>query len=163
VKSIHREAGCLHIAFEPHEVEFLLGLSDKIPRALEEASNLRLFPACADDEAMDRELCGWLHPELKAARLDRLAFFRQELQRAFKCDGVARLDDEALDRWLRILNDLRLIFAGELNIDSDDWPRGLTEEQRNASAVRIYRYLSGLQGALLEEGFGLAQPDVPPE
>ena len=150
----------LEIAFEPHEVEFLLGLSQKIAAALETPGNRRLFPRYAEDPAVDAELRGWLPSELKAHRQERANTFQQELHAAFKNDSVARLNDEALDRWIGALNDLRLIFAGELGIDADDWPKRLTKEQRQAPAVRIYMYLTGLQAALLDEGFDLDQADM---
>lgn len=157
MKSLGKVNGLLELAFEPHEVEFLLGLSEKIPPALELADDHRLFPSHAEDQALDQELRAWLHPELKAARQERAAAFQRELHAAFKTNGVARLDDAALDRWISVLNDLRLIFAGELGIDADDWPTRLTKEQRESAPVRIYSYLTGLQGALLEAGFGLDQ------
>lgn len=158
MKRLGKKNGRLEIAFEPHEVEFLLGLSQKIPHALETAGNPRLFPRHTDDPALDQEWRAWLHPELKVHRQERLLRFQDELQAAFKGGSVARLDDEALDRWLGVLNDLRLIFADELQIDGDDWSTRLTPEQRQSPAVRIYFYLTGLQAALLEEGFGLTQP-----
>jgi len=163
MKRLGKVNGKLEIAFEPHEVEFLLGLSHKIPQALEAAGNRRLFPCHTEDRALDQELRDWLHPELKAQRQERVSFFQRELQVAFKNGSVARLDEEALDRWLGALNDLRLIFAGELNIDADDWSSRLTTEQRQSPPVRIYFYLTGLQAALLEEGFGLAQPGAEPD
>ena len=157
MKSLGKVDGRLELAFEPHEVEFLLGLTEKIPQALESAGNQRLFPKHSDDQAIDRDLREWLHPELKAARQERALAFQRELHAAFKADGVATLNDEALDRWIGVLNDLRLIFAGELGIDSDTWSQDLTKAQRDAPAVRIYFYLTGLQLALLSEGFGLEQ------
>lgn len=163
MKRLAKTDGKLELAFEPHEVEFLLGLSHKIPQALEAAGNRRLFPRHTEDTALDQELGDWLHPELKAQRQERVLCFQRELQAAFKNDSVARLDDEMLDRWLGVLNDLRLIFAGELNIDGDDWSTRLTAEQRQSPPVRIYFYLTGLQGALLEEGFGLDQPGAEPD
>lgn len=159
MKRLGKVNGKLEIAFEPHEVEFLLGLADRIPAALETAANPRLFPKHAEDQALDRELRSWLHPELKLLRQERAQAFQRELHAAFKDHGVARLDDDALDRWISVLNDLRLIFAGDLGIDGDDWSTRLTKEQRASPPVRIYFYLTGLQAALLQEGFGLAQPD----
>lgn len=158
MKRLGKVNGLLEIAFEPHEIEFLLGLSHKIPAALESARDQRLFPRHTDDAQLDQELRDWLHPELKAQRQERTLFFQGELQKAFKNDSVARLDEAALDRWISVLNDLRLIFAGDLGIDGDDWSTRLTPEQRASPPIRIYFYLTGLQAALLEEGFGLSQP-----
>jgi hypothetical protein len=136
MKRLGKKDGLLELEFEPHEVEFLLGLAEKIPPALESAGNHRLFPAHTEDKALDQELRTWLHPELKAARQERALAFQRELHAAFKADGVARLNDEAMDRWICVLNDLRLIFAGELGIDADDWPTRLTKEQRESSCTR---------------------------
>ncbi len=157
MKSLKKTTAGLEITFEPHEVDFLLGLSEKIPQALEASGNRRLFPTYAEDQAVDDELREWLQPELKAQRQERVTAFQRELKAAGVADGVVRLDDATLDRWIGVLNDLRLILAGELGIDADDWPERLSKEQRQAPAVRIYLYLTGLQAALLENGFGLDQ------
>jgi hypothetical protein len=155
VKRLGKVNGQLEIAFEPHEVEFLLGLADRIPAALETAANPRLFPKHAEDQALDQELRAWLHPELKLHRQERAQTFQRELHAAFKKHGVARLTTAGpMDQRAQ-----RLIFAGDLGIDGDDWSNRLTKEQRASPPVRIYFYLTGLQAALLEEGFGLSQPD----
>ena len=67
---------------------------------------------------------------------------------------VRRADDGVRDHHHRAGAD------GELGIDADDWPKRLTKEQRQAPAVRIYMYLTGLQAALLDEGFDLDQADM---
>ncbi len=151
MKSLRKKDGALAIVFEPNEAEFLVGLSGKIAKALEVPGNKRLFPSFSKDPKVDDELREMLHAELKSGRLERLALFQRELQTARRPDNAFVLDDAAAERWLGVLNDLRLILADELGIDADDWPTRLTKEQRAAPAVRTYLYLTGLQGHLLEQ------------
>ncbi len=146
-----KEGGVLRFAFEPGEAAFLAGLPERIEQALENPADLRFYPRHTEGDRGETDLCVLLHPELKAARLERAAALRRELEGAARTRRAElELDDEAAHRWLLALNDLRLVFAGELRIDADDWPARLTKEQRAAPAVQIYLYLTGLQGTLLE-------------
>lgn len=146
-----KEGGVLRFAFEPGEANFLAGLPARVEQALEHPSDPRFFPRHTEGDSAEADLCGLLHPELKAARLERAAALRREVEHAARTRRAElELDEDAAHRWLLALNDLRLVFAGELKIDADDWPARLTSEQRAAPAVQIYLYLTGLQGALLE-------------
>lgn len=151
MKSIHNKDGKMEITFDPHEMEFLLNISTKIPEALADASNKKLFPAYTTDASLDAELQEILHGELKAGRMERVTAFQAEIRACIQGEHTIRLNDAGVDRWLGVLNDLRLIVANELGIDSDDWGRNLTKEQATSRPVRIYGYLTHLQGALMEE------------
>ncbi len=149
MKSLRKKDGALEIIFEPNEAEFLVGLSGKITKALTTPDHKRLFPAYSKDASVDKELRELLSDELKTSRLERLAVFQHEVKNIQA--HTLRLDETAVERWLGVLNDLRLIMADELGIDADDWPDRLTKAQRADPAVRTYLYLTGLQGHLLEE------------
>ena len=65
-------------------------------------------------------------------------------------DGGGRLsiDDEATDRWLRVLNDLRLALGTRLQVTED------AELNAADPAVNIYHWLSAVQDLLVEQVMG---------
>ena len=86
--------------------------------------------------------------ELKKERLERLAAFQRALRAVPRDEPGLLLDEAAIEYWLGVLNDLRLILADELGIDSDDWRQ--PDGEQPSAPLRLYAYLTGLQGAMLE-------------
>jgi hypothetical protein len=54
-----------------------------------------------------------------------------------------QLDDEAADRWLRVLNDLRLALGTRLGVTEQD------ELDDQEPAVQLYHWLSAVQDLLV--------------
>jgi hypothetical protein len=59
-------------------------------------------------------------------------------------DGVIELSDEATERWLPVLTDLRLVVAERIGITADDDP--VPDDELG----QVYHWLGGLQGYLIE-------------
>ncbi|MBV9594043.1 MAG: DUF2017 family protein [Actinobacteria bacterium] len=79
----------------------------------------RLFPAAhREDPAATAEFRDLTEAALLEARRERYQACRDELQRP----SPIRLDDEAIDRWLRTVNDIRLDHGIRLEIGEDGRP-----------------------------------------
>jgi hypothetical protein len=101
----------------------------------------RLYPdGYTDDDEASREYRELVHSDLQAGRIGRLQACRAELPLG---GGRMELDDEALDRWLRELNDLRLGLGTRLGVTEED---GLDDSQ---PAVQIYTWLTAVQDMLV--------------
>jgi hypothetical protein len=106
----------------------------------------RLYPdGYTDDEAASAEYRELVERDLRSERNGRLQRCRAELP-----DGGGRfsIDDEATDRWLRVLNDLRLALGTRLEITED------AELDGADPAVNIYHWLSAVQDLLVEQVMG---------
>ena len=105
------------------ESSLLAGLFDDFADALTRPdlattrSTQRLFPdGYTDDDEAAAEYRELVEADLRAApdrRSPRLP------GRAARRRGRISLDDEAADRWLRVLNDLRLALGTRFGIDAD--------------------------------------------
>jgi hypothetical protein len=106
----------------------------------------RLFPdGYTDDEAASAEYRDLVAASLREERIGRLQACRAEVP-----DGAGRfeLDDEAADRWLRVLNDLRLALGTRL---------GVTEESElddTDEGVNVYQWLTAVQDMLVTHLMG---------
>ncbi len=76
---------------------------------------------------------------------ERLERCRAELPSA---EGNVELDDEAAQRWLTVLNDLRLATGTRLNVSEDDEP-GIDPADPDAQTRAIYQWLTALQDSLV--------------
>jgi hypothetical protein len=57
--------------------------------------------------------------------------------------GRMLVDDEAIDRWLRVLNDLRLALGTRLGVTED------SELDDSQPAVQVYSWLTAVQDLLV--------------
>ena len=106
----------------------------------------RLFPAAypGDDAASD-EFRGMTESSLRAERADRARDCASELT-----DGSdLALDDEAADRWIRALNDLRLTLGTRLGVSEDDYGPEPDADAPDAQEWAVYHWLTGLQDLLV--------------
>jgi hypothetical protein len=148
---VNRRRGRVRIHLEMVEAGLLATLFDDLGGALEHLPDddpvrRRLFPSAypEDDEAAIefRELT---EDSLRDTRVDRLDLCRSELPAA---DGNVELDDEAAQRWLTVLNDLRLAIGTRLNVSEDDDP-GIDPADPDAQARAIYHWLTAMQDSLV--------------
>jgi hypothetical protein len=106
----------------------------------------RLFPnGYTDDEDASAEFRELVVADLMSDRIARLAQCRAELPVA---GGRFALDDEAADRWIRVLNDLRLTIGVRI---------GVTEEEEldpRQESTALYQWLSVVQELLVEQLIG---------
>lgn len=143
---VRRKAGVLRVEVSEVEAALLGGLLDDFADALAEPDpddpvTQRLYPAgYTDDPDAAREYRELVEGDLRAERIGRLQACRAELPVA---GGRMLVDDEAIDRWLRVINDLRLALGTRL---------GVTEESElddSQPAVQIYSWLTAVQDLLV--------------
>ncbi|MFL6160915.1 MAG: DUF2017 family protein [Jatrophihabitantaceae bacterium] len=145
---VKRRAEQIRMQLADSESHLLAGLIDDFSVMLAEADATdpamqRLYPdGYSDDEEASAEFRQLVDADLTAARSGRLRACRAELPDG---SGTISLTDEAADRWLRVLNDLRLTLGVRL---------GVTEEDELDSAdplANIYHWLSAVQDLLLSQ------------
>ncbi len=143
---VRRKSGVLRVDLSDTESALLGGLLDDFADTIAEPDPddpviQRLYPdGYTDDEAASREYRELVERDLRTERIGRLQACRAELPPG---PGRMGLDDEATDRWLRVLNDLRLALGTRLGVtDTDD----LDDSE---PAVHIYHWLTAVQDILI--------------
>jgi hypothetical protein len=130
------------------ESHLLAGLIEDFAAMLSQADAAdpaiqRLYPdGYSDDDEASAEFRELVQSDLATARTGRLQACREELPDG---SGTIELSEEDADRWLRVLNDLRLTLGIRL---------GVTEEDELDSAdplANIYAWLSAVQDLLLSQ------------
>jgi hypothetical protein len=143
---VRRKGAILRVELTEAEAALLAGLLDDLADALAEPDPddpfiQRLYPdGYSDDEEASREYRELVQADLQAERIGRLRSCRAELPAG---GGRMALEAEAVDRWLRVLNDLRLGLGTRL---------GVTEEHEldeSQPAVQIYAWLTAVQDMLV--------------
>lgn len=148
---VKRKAELLRIDLVEAESSLLAGLLDDFATMLEQPDPQdpviqRLYPdGYTDDEAASVEYRELVERDLRSERSGRLQQCRAELPEG---GGRFSIDDEAADRWLRVLNDLRLALGTRLDITED------AELDGANPAVNIYHWLSAVQDLLVEQVMG---------
>lgn len=164
MKKITRTGERIVLDLEPGEAAFLRDLPALVRSVLagKHPTRDKLLPRFADDASTDHELRALLEDDLRQRKIERCEAFACALA-ASTGNGASRVELtlDAAEQWLALLTDLRLVMAAEIGIEDESWSKSLTGERRNARDVRIYLYLTGLQAALLEEGFGIEPPAQP--
>jgi hypothetical protein len=145
---VRRRAELIRVQLADSESHLLAGLIDDFAMMLDQAdagdpAMRRLYPdGYSDDEQAAAEFRELVAADLTSARIGRLQACRAELPDG---SGTISLDEEATDRWLRVLNDLRLTLGVRL---------GVTEEDELDSAdpvANIYHWLSAVQDLLVSQ------------
>lgn len=103
----------------------------------------RLAPgAYPDDSDADAEFRRFADTELRRGRDDDRRAFLKSL-----APGSVRLDADDAARWLRVINETRLLLGARLGIEDDGWTYGGLRESPRAA---LLHYLSWAQEGLLE-------------
>ena len=150
---VTRRRGRVRINLEAVEAGLLATLFDDLSGALEvlpddDPVRQRLFPsAYPEDEDAASEFRELTEDSLRAARVERIEQCRAELPPA-EGEGNVELDEEAAQRWLTVLNDLRLAIGTRLNVSEDDEP-GIDPADPDAQTRAIYHWLTALQDSLV--------------
>lgn len=138
---------------EAHVLEQLfLELQDLLePGSLDPADpvHLRLYPAAYDDDRAAADYREITEEGLQRERSDRLDTCLDELRSArsvLRTEVV--LDSDAADRWMRVLNDLRLTFGTRLEITEDD-DHTLDPDDPDVQSRARYVWLTALQDLLV--------------
>ena len=148
---VTRRRGRVRIHLESVESGLLATLFDDLASALrtlpgDDPVHERLFPSAypGDDDAAE-EFRSLTEDGLRDTRLSRLELCRADLP---VTAGELDLDEEGGQRWLTVLNDLRLAIGTRLNITEDDDPE-LDPADPDAQMRAIYQWLTALQDSLV--------------
>ena len=111
----------------------------------------RLFPASYDDEAEERQARQLLGESLLFERRELLKAIREHLGRGKARDGGLSLPMAAadMDLWMRFVNDLRLMLATELGVETNLDAAPATLAGPDGPRWALLEYLGGLQALLL--------------
>jgi hypothetical protein len=143
-----RKAGGVRVDLTEVEANLLAGLIDDFATMLAEDADpadpvqQRLFPnGYTDDAEASAEYREMVEADLRTERIGRLQLCRAELPEQ---GGRLTLDDEAADRWLRVLNDLRLTLGTRLGVSEE------VELDPTEPVANIYHWLSAVQDVLID-------------
>jgi hypothetical protein len=129
-----------------HELQDVLA-----PDALraDDAVRQRLYPAAYEDAAQAQAYRELTESALQADRSSRVDECRAELRsgRSIRRTEVV-LDADTAERWLQVLNDMRLAFGTRLQISEDD-EYELNEADPDVQLRARYLWLTALQDALV--------------
>ena len=145
---VKRKAHLVRMDLADSESSLLAGLIDDFTTMLAEAdpddpARRRLYPnGYTDDAEASAEFSELVHHDLTMSRTGRLQQCRAELPEGA---GTISLDDEAVDRWLRVLNDLRLTLGVRLEVSED------CELDPLDPVANIYHWLSAVQDLLITQ------------
>lgn len=107
----------------------------------------RLFPAAhPDDPEAESDYQRLMRDQLLAQRLDAIDTVESTLT-------AERLDDESADRWMGVVNDLRLTIGTVLDVGEDDVAE-IDADDPDAAAWFAYDYLTGLLAELVDARAG---------
>jgi hypothetical protein len=148
---VRRKGAVLRVDLHESEAALLGVLFDDFATLLDaddpqDAAIQRLYPdGYADDQAASAEYRDLVADGLRQERHGRLQVCRAEVP-----DGAGRfeLDVEAADRWIRVLNDLRLTLGVRLEVTEED------DLDDNDEAVHVYRWLTAVQDMLVTHLMG---------
>jgi hypothetical protein len=151
---ISRKRGRLLLHLEPAEVSLMVALLDEMAALLAADADpddevlRRLHPdAYSDDAQAQAEYRTLTESSLRTQRNERIETCRAELAGS---DGVDLTDPEAAQRWIQVLNDLRLALGTRLGITEDDDhnidPGGIDAQPR-----LIYYWLTAVQDSVVQQ------------
>jgi Domain of unknown function (DUF2017) len=153
---ITRDHGTVRVRLDAGESDTLAALITDLSEALapgglpaDDPVAKRLFPAGYDDPedaAGFRELT---EAALRDERIERTAQCLAELAAATpgRRHSDMRLDPDAVERWIKLLNDLRLAVGTRIGVTEDDQVG--TGDLRRAAGWAIYDYLTGVQDTMV--------------
>jgi hypothetical protein len=153
---ITRAHGGVRIRLDEGEGDTLTALITDLAEALgpgvlavDDPVAQRLFPAAypdAEDAAGFRDLT---EAALRNERIERAAQCVAELSATVpgRRHTDLHLDPEAVDRWIKVLNDLRLALGTRIGVTEED--QAGRADFRQAAGWAIYDYLTGVQDTLV--------------
>lgn len=151
---VSRRHGAVRVRLEPVEAVLLRSLLDDLADTLEadalEADDPvreRLFPAgYRDDDAAAAEFRSLTEQSLRSERSERARGVAARLEEPGA--GPLELDGDEGERWIQVLNDLRLALGTRLAITEEDEP-DFDPDEPDAQQRAVYYWLTGVQDALV--------------
>jgi hypothetical protein len=102
---------------------------------------IRIFPPAyhlADDAEADAEYQRLMREELVASRLSGITTVNTALQ------GSGPVDEETMVAFIQAINGLRLVLGTMLDVDEDDDPDEIDEDDPQVGEHHLYNFLSWL-------------------
>jgi hypothetical protein len=106
----------------------------------------RLFPAAYDDAGAAGEFRQLTEDDLRESRVMRLIDSSEELAAT---EGQILLTGDVADRWIRVLNDARLVLGTRLGI-TEESDHGLDPDDPDVSQKAVYIWLSAVQETIVQ-------------
>lgn len=151
---VRRRGGLLRLRFDGIEPALLNDLFDDLVEVLRDGAGevnhdpiqMRLFPAgYRDDEAAEAEFRSLTDLSLRTERCDRARQCRADVAGE---PTEIELTDEDGQRWIQVLNDMRLALGTELDVTEDSEPE-VDLEDPLAQQWAIYYWLTGAQDSIV--------------
>ena len=105
----------------------------------------RLYPAAYDDDEAAQEYRAFTEATLRSERLERIAACANELAAGA---SVVDVSGEAGDRWIRVLNDLRLVLGTKLGV-TEEWDHAIDPTDPEQVPQAAYVWLTAVQDSLV--------------
>ncbi len=150
---IRRTTGVIVASFADVEVALIAALLDELDDLIDamdedDATTRRLFPAgYRDDEVATADFRELTAASLQQERRDRYGLCRAELPRPA---GKVTITPETSERWLVVLNDMRLTLGTRLGVTADGFDH-LADDDPDSAARALYHWLTGVQDELLTQ------------
>jgi Domain of unknown function (DUF2017) len=148
---VNRRRGVVRLRLEPVERSVLTSLFDDLAISLgddeldlDDPVRRRLYPDGYDDHEAAAEFRTLTESALTHERTDRIMRCTADLA----LDDDLSLDDEAGERWIQVLNDLRLVLGTRLEITEDD-DLAVVEDEPSDPRLAIYQWLTVVQDSLV--------------
>jgi hypothetical protein len=149
---VSRRHGALRLRLDQFEGPLLDSLLSDLAQRLRDGVDLgddpverRLFPSAYDEDDAAGEFRELTEAGLRADRVERAEACRTELESA----GLdVSLETDAGERWIRAINDLRLIIGTQLEITEDDDPEPDPDDPDGA-ARNVYYWLTYVQDSMV--------------
>jgi uncharacterized protein DUF2017 len=150
---VRRRGELIRLRLEPVEVRLLARLFDDLSELVSEGGEggpdpvqRRLFPAAYPDDA---------EAEAEFRSLTELALRTERSQRVGACaaeladgGGEVELTEESGERWIQVLNDVRLALGTQLDVSEEDGPE-IDPDDPMAQERAIYYWLTAVQDSLV--------------
>jgi hypothetical protein len=142
----------LRLRLDDAERELMTMLLDELQTLLEndaetdDAAVRRLFPAAyRDDEGAEQEYRALTESSLRSLRTDRIDACRADLATDQDIDLA---DPDAAQRWIQVLNDLRLALGTRLGVSEEDEP-DVDPTDPEAQPRVVYYWLTAVQDSVV--------------
>lgn len=160
---INKTSSGMTLSLDEQEAGILRGLTSEMRLLLDadvppqDEVLQRLFPPAHDDEHEQQAYEELVGSELRRVKIEAL----ETVEQAVAGEGPARLvlTHQAVDQWLRLLNDLRLAIGTRLQVDDTKMEKPFDAADPEAPALSVLHWLGWFQGAMLEEMAGEIRSD----
>lgn len=151
---VRRRGGVIRLRLDPIEARLLIGLFDDLVDLVSVESSdgaddpvrRRLFPAAyRDDDVADAEFRSLTELTLRTERSERARECAADLAGD---PAHIELTYEAGQRWIAVLNDVRLALGTRLDVTQDDEPE-IDPDDPGAGQRAIYYWLTATQDSIV--------------